>query len=194
MTNLLFLLATALIAMMMAPMCEAQIGEPEAAPSIPDPPATPTTTRKVKGRKKGKKSLVLAEAGNAAIQVRVNEAKEYQAGDYYVWSNDLWSFDEKDNVPTDMVGTSRGSCVLLVSGVEQVPGHCMFTLAIHGTSSDDKEIEEDKLMVMGDVDDMHWITTQTLAVVGGIGQYEGAAGAVDIISESGFFIYEIYLD
>jgi len=70
----------------------------------------------------------------------------------------------------------------------------MFTLAIHGTSSDDKEIEEDKLMVMGDVDDMHWITTQTLAVVGGIGQYEGAAGAVDIISESGFFIYEIYLD
>ena len=169
------------------PLCDAQ---DDAAP-----PPPPEPKRKPKGRKKGKHSLMLAETDNSVTTVRVNEAKAYQAGDYYVWNNVLWTFDDTDNAPADPVGTSRGACILLASGdVEQVPGHCSWTLTIHETDKGGT-IEENKLIIMGDVDDvMQWDTVQTLAIVGGTGEYEGAAGAIDVVSESSFFIYDIYLD
>eukprot|EP00977_Amphora_coffeiformis_P025069 scaffold18112_cov168-Amphora_coffeaeformis.AAC.3 len=194
------LLIVVLLSATTMPLCQAQVGGGGGGgggPPAPPQDAAAAPRRQAKGRKKGKQSLVLAEAADTATQVRADSTKAYQAGDYYVWNNDLWDFDEKENVPTDMIGTSRGTCVLLASDVEQVPGHCMFTLTIHHPNSDessDKPIQDDKLMIMGDVDDLHWTTTQTMAVVGGTGEYEGAAGAIDISNEWGFFIYDIYLD
>ena len=160
-----------------------------------------------KKRAKGRKNnLVLAESFDSMSMVRANPAAP-QAGDYFVWDNNVWSFDLSENVPTRIIGMSKGTCFLLEDN-NAGAGLCTFTLTIKEEpkddagdeekdpeeAEDDKDDEPSKLMIMGDVDSLEWDSLQTLAIVGGTGKYEAAAGVIDIIAESGFLLYEVFLD
>lgn len=190
----------------MPPSCHAQeqvtdvVDEEDTAAKKDKPPGNKGGL----GPRKHNGDLQLAESYDSVTMVRTNPSGTPQAGDYFVWSNQVWSFDEKEHAPTAVIGTSRGQCVLLQDD-DTAAGHCSFTLTFtkivnqRGKDDNDEEEEEEtpevsKLMIMGDVDSLEWDFKQTLAIVGGTGKHEAAAGIVDVVAKSGFLLYEIYLD
>ena len=208
-SNMLCRLASLVVLLLTAsllPSCNAQ-----PATDLVDVDAA-AAAKKNRPNKGGRKNdLSLAESYDSVSVVRANPAAP-QAGDYFVWNNKVWSFDEKDHVPTAVIGTSRGQCVLLQDN-NTGAGHCSFTLTFEKVTNkrgvkDDSDVEEEeeqedeeeetpqvsKLMVMGDVDSLEWDFKQTLAIVGGTGKHEAAAGVVDVVAKSGFLLYEIFLD
>lgn len=156
-----------------------------------------STVRKVKARS-NRPSLRMAESFDSVTMVhpnqKANEKKAHQVGDYFVWNNQLWEYNDQEKIPIDVFGTSRGSCFVL-QVAHNPAGHCSWTMTMtHTEEEEDEEPQVSKLVVTGDVDDLSWSQTQTLAIVGGTGRYEGVGGSIDVTSESGFFLYEIYTD
>lgn len=171
------------------------------------------TVAKKRPNRRQRKDLYLAESFDSVTLMRQSGTSKTAAGDYLVWNNLVWSFNERDNAPTAVIGTSRGTCVRLEDGDIGNTGHCTFTLTVKEAKrqprgrgeeegeEDEEEGEEDeavlevsKLMVVGDVDSLEWEYPQTLAIVGGTGKYEAASGEIEIVAESGFLLYGISLD
>ena len=174
------------------------------------------TVAKKRPNRRQRKDLYLAESFDSVTLMRQSGTSKTAAGDYSVWNNLVWSFDQEDNAPTVVIGTSRGTCVRLEDGDIGNTGHCTFTLTVkeakkqpRGRGEDEEEeaeeeeegeeeeeevLEVSKLMVVGDVDSLEWEYPQTLAIVGGTGKYEAASGEIEIVAESGFLLYGISLD
>lgn len=147
--------------------------------------------KQLRGRKG---QLVLAESVDMVTHQRAI-ANQPTSGDTTAWDNFLWITDEETRTtPLTPVGTSRGTCVNLGKG-EDAAGHCSFTLTI--TTEDKNGIALNKIMVMGAVETLAWSEIpQTLAVVGGTGEFEAVAGVVDVTydTDMNFFFYNISFD
>ena len=115
------------------------------------------------------------------------------AGSYSVWVDDLWTYDAATNTRgTTEIGTSIGRCMFMTSAGTDGYSHCEYTLTLVAASG-----EESKLMVMGSVKDLDWVSPgYELAVVGGTGDFLGASGKMVVarLDTGGFnFLNSIYL-
>lgn len=127
----------------------------------------------------------------------VSGAASPKAGDYIVWDNFVWEYDEEENAPSFPTGSSRGSCVRLSDGSDGL-GHCSWTVTVQHEEEDEEGIvvEEDKIMILGEVTSLAWRVPQVLAIVGGVGKYKGASGEVEVsfVPADNFYVYNFYLD
>ena len=107
--------------------------------------------------------------------------------------NSLWDFDQDQNVPLDVIGTSRGVCLdVVTSGMAS----CQWTLTVASADDAAEEEEDSKLMLEGDTTQVDWrnaVGKQTFSIIGGTGDYFGKRGWVEVSTSDMFRVYEVHL-